>query len=57
MTVIEMQVMSIIKTSLPKIVGELERVATALENANSLKRFELSRIQGADLEELEEVMS
>lgn len=57
MTVIEMQVMSIIKTSLPKIAGELERIATALENANSLKRFELSRIHGADLEELEEVMS
>ena len=53
MTVIEMQVLSTIKTNLPVMAKTLVRIADALEDANSLKRLELTRLQGMDLDEVD----
>lgn len=53
MTVIEMQVLTVIRTALPQIAKELMRIADALEDANSLKRFELTRKDGLNLDEVD----
>ena len=53
MTIIEMQVLTIMKANIPHIACNLARIATALEDANSLKRIELTRKDGLDLDEVD----
>ena len=53
MTVIEMQVMTVVRNCLPDIHKDLMRIADALEDANSLKRFELTRKDGLNLDEVD----
>ena len=52
MTTIELQALTVVRTYLPRIAEELKRIADALENQNSLKRFELVK-NGADLSNVE----
>ena len=53
MTVIEMQVMTVVRNCLPDIFKTLKLIADALEDANSLKRFELTRKDGFDIDEVD----
>lgn len=52
MTILEVQALTVVRTYLPRIAEELKRIADALENQNSLKRFELVK-NGADLSNVE----
>ena len=52
MTTIELQALTVVRTYLPRMTEELRRIADALENQNSLKRFELIR-DGADISNIE----
>lgn len=52
MTILEVQALTVARTYLPRITEELKRIADALENQNSLKRFELVK-DGADLSNVE----
>lgn len=52
MTILEVQALTVVRTYLPRIAEELKRIADALENQNSLKRFELVK-DGADLSNVE----
>lgn len=53
MTIIIMQTLATVKNYIPQIAKSLARIADALEDANSLKRFELTRKDGLDLTEVE----
>ena len=53
MTVIEVQALTIVKSYVPQIAKNLGRIADALEDANSLKRLELTRRDGLDLDEVD----
>ena len=53
MTIIEMQVMTVVRNCLPDIFKTLMRIADALEDANSLKRLELTRKDGLNLDEVD----
>lgn len=53
MTVIEVQALTNLRTYIPQIAKSLERIADALEDANSLKRLELTRRDGLDLDEVD----
>lgn len=53
MTVIEMQTLTVVRNYLPNIFKTLMRIADALEDANSLKRLELTRKDGLNLDEVD----
>ena len=55
MTNIEVRTMEIICHNLPQIAKALGRIADALEDHNSLKRLELTRKDGLDLDEVDMV--
>lgn len=54
MTVIEMQVMTVVRNTLPDMFKTLMRIANALEEANSLIRIALKHDSNIEWGEVEE---